>query len=51
MRHVKKQVDFLSRLRFLKDVMLHPVVDDPAVAALSSMIAFITGEICSQVSH
>lgn len=49
MAHVKKQSQFLFRLKFLRDIMLHPAVDEPCVAALSSVIIFTTGEICTQV--
>lgn len=46
---VQQQVQFLFRLKYLRDIMLHPTVDDPYMSALSSMIVFTTSDICGQV--
>jgi len=46
---VQQQAQFLFRLKYLKDIILHPTVDDPYTSALSSMIVFTTSEICAQV--
>lgn len=39
----------LFRLRFVKDIMLHPTIDEPGVMSINSMIAFTSGELCYQV--
>ena len=35
----------------MKDIMLHPKIDDPDVTALGSMIVFISTEVCTQVRY
>ena len=40
----------LYRLRFVRDIILHPKIDDPGITALGSMISFSSTEICAQVS-
>ncbi len=40
---------FLFRLRYVRDIMLHPTIDEPGVTAINSMITFTSGEICFQV--
>lgn len=40
---------FLFRLKYVRDVMLHPTIDDPGITAINSMITFTSCEICSQV--
>jgi hypothetical protein len=41
---------FLYRLRYVRDIMLHPTVDDPGVSAINSMITFSASDIVVQVS-
>lgn len=40
---------FLYRLKYVRDIMLHPTIDDPGVSAINSMITFTSVDICSQV--
>jgi hypothetical protein len=46
---VKAASKFLYRLKYVRDIMLHPTIDDPGVTAINSMITFTSGEICSKV--
>ncbi len=39
----------LYRLKFVKESVLHPAVDEPGVTTLNSMIAFTSNEICCKV--
>jgi len=39
----------LFRLRYLRDVMMHPKIDDIGTTALNSMINFITADICTAI--
>lgn len=39
----------LYRLRFVRDIMLHPKIDDPGITAIGSMISFSSSEICTMV--
>jgi len=39
----------LYRLRFVRDIILHPKIDDPGITALGSMISFSSTEICAQM--
>lgn len=40
---------FLFRLRYLKETMLHPTIDEPGLAAIHSMILFTSCEIAAKV--
>jgi hypothetical protein len=40
----------LYRLRYVRDIVLHPKIDDPGITAIGSMISFSSSEICTQVS-
>ena len=40
----------LYRLRHVRDIMLHPKIDDPGITAIGSMISFSSSEICTLVS-
>jgi hypothetical protein len=40
----------LYRLRYVRDILLHPKIDDPGITAIGSMISFSSSEICTQVS-
>ncbi len=40
---------FLFRLRYIRDIVLHPAVDEPGISTLSSMIAFTSTDICIKV--
>eukprot|EP01039_Chlorochromonas_danica_P004708 gene4708-5156_t len=40
---------FLFRVRYVRDIMLHPTIDEPGVTAINSMITFTSAEICYQV--
>lgn len=42
---------FLYRLKYVRDIMLHPTIDDPGITAINSMITFTSGEICSKVMN
>jgi hypothetical protein len=42
---------FLFRLKYVRDIMLHPTIDDPGITAINSMITFTSGEICSKVMN
>lgn len=46
---VRSTAKFLFRLRFLKDVMLHPTIDEPGITALNSMIVFTSCEIAAKL--
>lgn len=39
----------LFRLKYFRDIILHPAVDEPGISALSSMITFSSSEICYKV--
>lgn len=41
---------FLYRLKYVRDIMLHPTIDDPGITAINSMITFTSCEISSQVN-
>jgi hypothetical protein len=47
---VRSACKFLFRLKYLKDVMLHPTIDEPGITAINSMIIFTSSEISSRVS-
>lgn len=40
----------LFRLKYTKEVLLHPKIDDTGITAIGSMISFTSHEICIQVS-
>eukprot|EP01033_Poteriospumella_lacustris_P009683 gene9683-6929_t len=46
---VRSTAKFLFRLRFLKDTMLHPTIDEPGITALTSMIVFTSCEIAAKL--
>ena len=46
---IKAACQFLYRLKYLRDIMLHPTIDDPGVSAINSMITFTSSDIASQV--
>ena len=48
---VRAACRLLFKLKLLRDVMLHPAVDEPGVTALSSMIHFSTSDILYQLFH
>lgn len=48
---VKVASKFLYRLKYVRDIMLHPTIDDPGITAINSMITFTSGEICSKVMN
>lgn len=37
------------RLKYLRDIMLHPTIDEPGVSTINSMIMFTSVEICQKV--
>ena len=41
----------LFRMRYVRDIMLHPKIDDPGITAIGSMINFTSSEICTLVSE
>lgn len=47
---IKATCKFLFRLKYVRDIMLHPTIDDPGITAINSMITFTSGEICVKVS-
>lgn len=46
---VQSTCRFLYRLKYVRDIMLHPTIDDPGVSAINSMITFTSVDICHQV--
>ena len=42
---------FLFQLKYFRDIILHPAVDEPGISALSSMITFSSSDICFKVSE
>lgn len=44
-----QSMTFLFRLKYFRDIILHPAVDEPGVSALNSMITFSTSDICYKV--
>lgn len=46
---IKLASKFLYRLKYVRDIMLHPTIDDPGITAINSMITFTSGEICSKI--
>ena len=46
---LRQNIRLLYRLRYVKDIMIHPKIDDSDVSAISSMIVFISCEISTQV--
>ncbi len=46
---VQQACKFLYRLKYVRDIMLHPTIDDPGVSAINSMITFTSVDICCQV--
>ena len=46
---LQQAITLLFRLKYLRDVMLRPTIEDTGVSALNSMIAFTTADICSKV--
>lgn len=48
-REVHSAAHFLYRLKYLRDILLHPTIDDPGVSAINSMITFTSTEIASSV--
>jgi hypothetical protein len=42
---VRSTAKFLFRLKYLKEVMLHPAIDEPGITAVNSMIVFTSCEI------
>eukprot|EP01032_Pedospumella_encystans_P018134 gene18134-20651_t len=42
-------ITMLYRLRFVRDIMLHPKIDDPGITAIGSMISFSSSEICTSM--
>jgi len=48
---LRSTAKLLFRLRYLKDILLHPSVDEPGVLALNSMIVFAAVEIATKVTQ
>lgn len=48
---LRSTAKLLFRLRYLKDILLHPSVDEPGVLALNSMIVFAAVEIATKVNE
>ena len=48
---LQQAITLLFRLKYLRDVMLRPTIEDTGVSALNSMIAFTTADICSKVCY
>lgn len=46
---LRRLITQLFRLRYLRDYMLRPMLDETGVTALTSMLMFTTAEICSRV--
>lgn len=47
--HLKNNIENLFRLKYLRDIMLRPSIDESGASALNSMIQFVTNEICTQI--
>jgi hypothetical protein len=48
---IRSSCTLLFRLRYTRDIMLHPKIDDPGVTAIGSMISFTSAELCSAVRN
>jgi Component of IIS longevity pathway SMK-1 len=48
---LRQAITLLFRLKYLRDVMLRPTIEDTGVSALNSMISFATADICSKVRY
>jgi hypothetical protein len=46
---LKQAITLLFRLKYLRDVMLRPTIEDTGVSALNSLISFTTADICTKV--
>lgn len=46
---VRSGCTVLYRLRYVRDILLHPKIDDPGITAIGSMISFSSAELCTQV--
>ena len=46
---LKKNIEQLFRLRYLRDFMIRPTIDETGVSALNSLIQFSTTFICTQM--
>eukprot|EP01038_Epipyxis_sp_PR26KG_P008950 gene8950-12067_t len=44
---IRFKCKFLFRLKYLRDFMIHPTIDEPGITAVNSMISFATNEICA----
>lgn len=48
-QEVRSGCTVLYRLRYVRDILLHPKIDDPGITAIGSMISFSSAELCAQV--